>query len=333
LKNKVVLVIALIVTYYSASAQQAGTTSYSFLNLPYGAKIGAIGGSNTSLYRNDPNLFLSNPALASDSLAQRPSISYTAFPTGIGLSTATYSHSFSNAGLWSAGIQYLSYGQIDGFDDSGNATGSFKPNDYAIIISHVRSSNNIRFGASIKQVGSNIAGYKGSATLFDLGSVFIHPSQRFTVGLSIKNIGFEWQKISESVNTKLPFDIQLGATVKPLHMPFRFSFTLYKLNQWDLTLPNEINTNEFADNLMRHIVFGGELLINKHINVLFGYNHLRKKELKIDNSGGFSGFSLGLDIKTKSFELVYGYGGYHVAGNANMLTITVNMDQLIKNSN
>lgn len=330
MKKIVVLVFTLVVLFYSASAQQAGTTSYSFLNIPYGAKIGSVGGVNVSLFGNDPNLFLSNPALASDSLAKRASINYTAFPTGIGLSTATYSHSLKKGGLWSAGIQYLSYGQIEGFDNSGNSTGSFNPKDYAVTISHVRSSNNFRFGASIKQVGSDIAGYKGSATLIDFGGLFVHPSKRFTVGLTIKNVGFQWQQISENENTKLPFDVQAGLSIKPLHMPFRFSFTLYKLNEWDLTLPNETSTNELADNLMRHVVIGSELIINEHVNILFGYNHLRKKELKIDNAGGFSGFSLGLDIKTKAFELVYAYGGYHVAGNANILTLIVDMNKLVK---
>lgn len=311
-------------------AQQAGTTAYTFLNLPYGAKIGGVGGVNISLYNNDPTLFFSNPALASDSLANRPTVNYTAFPTGVGFSSATYSHLFKKAGLWSAGVQYLSYGKIDGYDDSGNPTSSFKPNDYAVIISHVRSSNNFRFGASLKQVGSNIAGFSSSATLFDLGGVFVHPSQLFTVGMTIKNIGFQWSKISESVNSTLPLDVQLGASIKPLHMPFRFSLTLYKLNQWDLTLPNETITNEFADNLMRHVVIGTELLINKHINILFGYNHLRKRELKVESAGGFSGFSVGLNIKTKAFEFVYAYGGYNIAGNANMFSLNVDLNQLIK---
>ena len=330
MKSKVVLVFTLLGIYYSANAQQAGTTSYTFLNMPYGAKIGALGGVNISLYGNDPNLFLSNPSLASDSLTNRPTVNYTGFPTGIGLSSATYSRSFKKAGLWSAGVQYLCYGTIEGDDDTGGPTGSFKPNDYAVTISHVRTSNNFRFGASLKQVGSSIEGYNGSATLFDLGGLFVHPSQRFTVGLTLKNVGFEWQQISESIETKLPFDVQLGSSVKPLHMPIRFSFTFYKLTNWDLTLPNETSTNEFADNLMRHMVIGTELLINEHINILFGYNHLRRKELKIDNAGGFSGFSIGLDIKTKAFELVYAYGGYHVAGNANMFTLSVNMNQLVK---
>ncbi|MCF6361443.1 MAG: type IX secretion system protein PorQ, partial [Cyclobacteriaceae bacterium] len=289
-----------------------------------------VGGVNISLYGNDPTLFFSNPALASDSLANRPTVNYTAFPTGVGFSSATYSHSFKKAGLWSAGVQYLSYGKIDGYDDSGNPTDSFKPNDYAVIISHVRSSNNFRFGASLKQVGLNIAGFSSNATLFDLGGVFVHPSQLFTVGMTIKNMGFQWSKISESVDSTLPFDMQLGASIKPLHMPFRFSLTLYKLNQWDLTLPNETTTNEFTDNLMRHVVIGTELLINKHINILFGYNHLRKRELKVENAGGFSGFSVGLNIKTKAFEFVYAYGGYNVAGNANMLTLNVDLNQLVK---
>jgi len=332
LKHTLVLVISFWIVAFSALAQQAGTTSYSFLNLPYGAKLGGVGGVNISLLANDPNLFLSNPALASDSLTNRPTINYTALPLGIGLSSATYSRSFAKAGLWSAGVQYLSYGVIDGYDITGNPSSSFTPNDYAVTLSHVRSAHNFRFGASLKQVGSTIDGFTGSATLFDIGGLFVHPTQRFSVGLTIKNVGFEWQRISESIDTKLPFDVQIGASIKPLHMPFRFSLTLHKLHQWDLVLPNETVTNAWADNIMRHVVFGSELLLNEHINILFGYNFLRRKELKIDSRAGFSGFSLGLAIKAKAFELVYAYGGYHVAGNVNMFTVNVNMNQMIKQS-
>ena len=312
-------------------AQQPGTTAYSFLNLPYGAKLGGVGGVNVSLLANDPNLFLSNPALASDSLANRPTVNFTTFPTGIGFSSATYSRSFGKAGLWSAGVQYLSYGKIDSYDATGVATGSFTPKDYAVTISHVRSANNFRFGASLKVVGSDIAGYRGSAALLDMGGLFVHPNQRFTVGLSIKNFGFEWQHQSDVVDTQLPFDVQAGASIKPEHMPFRFSLTLHHLYQWDLTQPNETLTNAFADNLMRHVVIGGEFLLNKHINVLFGYNHLRRRELRLESSVGFSGFSIGMDIKARAFELVYAYGGYHVAGNANMFTLSINLNEMIKN--
>jgi len=164
-----------------------------------------------------------------------------------------------------------------------------------------------------------------------LGGLFVHPTHLLTVGLTIKNIGIEWQRISESVETQLPFDVQAGASVKPLHMPFQFSLTLHKLYQWDLTLPNETVTNKLADNIMRHVVIGSEFLLNEHINILFGYNYLRRKELRLDSRGGFSGFSLGLAIKTKAFDLVYAYGGYHVAGSANMFTASVNMNQMIKN--
>ena len=333
LKRNVVFVFSLWIAALSALAQQAGTTSYSFLNLPYGAKLGGVGGVNISLLANDPSLFLSNPALASDKIANRPTVNFTTFPSGIGLSSATYSRSFAKLGLWSASVQYLSYGKIDGYDDLGNLIGTFTPNDYAVMISHVRTSNNFRFGASIKQVGSNIARFSGSATLFDVGGLFVHPAQRLTLGLTIKNIGFEWQPISESVETQLPFDVQVGTSIKPLHMPFRFSVTLYKLHQWDLTLPNETATNILADNIMRHVIIGSEFLLNEYINILFGYNYLRRKELKLNNGGGFSGFSLGFAIKTKAFELVYAYGGYHVAGNANMFTASVNMNQMIKQSN
>lgn len=325
-----IIVFLMHVVVSNTKAQEIGTTSYSFLNLPYSAKLGGLGGVTASLLNADPCLFISNPALATDSMSNRPSVSITLLPNTTNLSTAAYSRNFKKIGLFSVGVQYLSYGTLAGYTNTGTATSNFKPYESAVSLSYARQANNFRLGTSIKQVGSNFGGYSNIATLFDMGGVFIHPSQRFTVALALKNIGFNWNSLSQNPSEALPFDVQVGSTIKPEHMPFRFSLTFYKLNQWDLTQPNEQVTNTIADNLMRHVVLGAELLLNKNINLLFGYNHLRRKELRVNSISGFSGYSLGLNIKTKVLDFTYAFGGYHIAGNANMLSLHVNLDQMIK---
>lgn len=327
---RILFFLGLLGVFPNAIAQQPGTVAYSFINLPYAAKLGGLGGVTTSLLNADPTLFLSNPALATDSMSNKPSVNITLLPNTTNLSTAAYSRNFKKLGLFSIGVQYVAYGTLAGYSDTGTATSSFKPHESALTLSYARQANNFRLGASIKQVGANIADYKNIATLFDMGGVFIHPSQRFTLALAIKNVGFQWKRLSQNAEVNLPFDVQLGTTIKPEHMPFRFSVTLYKLYKWDLTQPNEQSTNAVADNLMRHVVLGAELLLSNHINLLFGYNHLRRKELKLNGVSSFSGFSTGLAVKTRLFDFEYAFGGYHVAGNANMFSLRVDMNKLIK---
>ena len=91
----------------------------------------------------------------------------------------------------------------------------------------------------------------------------------------------------------------------------------------------QINTfNTTMDNIFRHVVIGAEFILNEHISVLGGYNHLRRKDLKPEQSGGFSGISLGFDLNIKAYEFVYAMGGYHVAGNNHSLSLSVNLSEI-----
>lgn len=314
-----------------AGAQNSGASSFAFLDVPSSAKLAGLGGVNSSLFNNDVNLFINNPALLSPSQSMSASINYALYPESIGLSSITYAQEFEKIGLFGAGLQYMSYGTINGYDDTGAYIGDFSPGDFAVSISHSRVANNFRMGATIKFVGTNIAGYQSNAILFDAGGLFIHPDKDLTVGLAMTNFGFITQRFFAGSETSLPFDIQLGTSFKPEHMPVRFTFTLQKLHQWDLLQPFEKNNgqNKVLDNIFRHIVIGSEILLSPNVNILFAYNHLRRKELKLESISGFSGFSVGTLIKVKSFELVYAFAGYHVAGNTNTFTLTSNLSDLI----
>ena len=198
------------------------------------------------------------------------------------------------------------------------------------MFSHARQANNFRFGTTLKFSNTSISGYTGSAILLDIGGVFIHPQKDFTVGMAIKNFGFVTDEFTSSSNTTLPFDVQVGTSIKPEHMPIRFSITLHQLQEWDLTNEGEeINTfNTTLDNMFRHVVLGAEIILNDHLSILAGYNHLRRKDLRLESTGGFSGFSLGTSITVKAFQLVYAFGGYHVSGNTNTFTLSANLSEI-----
>ena len=312
------------------SAVGQNTNSFTSLQQPSFAKIAGIGGVNISLYNGGNSFFLYNPSLLSDNGNGFLSLSYALLPGGAGLSNANYNFSIAKAGTFGAGIQYLSFGQIQGYDNTGAPTEVFTPNDFTVSISHARQSNNFRIGATIKFSNTSISGYHGNAVLFDLGGVFIHPDKDFSVGMAIKNFGIVTQEFSSSSNTTLPFDIQAGLSVKPEHMPIRFSVTLHKLYTWDLMNEGEeIETfNNVMDNIFRHVVIGAEIILNEHFSLLAGYNHLRRKDLKLDNIRGFSGFSLGTALSFNAFEFVYAFGGYHVSGNTNTFTLAANISQI-----
>ncbi|HRJ16459.1 MAG TPA: hypothetical protein PLI34_15780, partial [Saprospiraceae bacterium] len=83
----------------------------------------------------------------------------------------------------------------------------------------------------------------------------------------------------------------------------------------------------FVDNLFRHFIFNGELLIGQResLRLRFGYNHFMRQELSVNNYRSLSGFTFGAGIRISRFRLDYGRNNYHLAGGMNHLSISTNL--------
>lgn len=292
--------------------------SFEFLNMPSNARMAALGGVNVSLADRDINFFLSNPALLGDTLYGWASAGYQFYLADVGMATFAYAHDFDAIGPLAFGVQHMSYGTIAGYDPTGAETGEFKSNETTLVIGRSHQVSNFRIGMNIRFVSSNIAGYRASALMADLGGAFIHPKQHLVVGLTIKNAGIVLSQYSSTGKSELPFDVQAGVSFKPEHMPLRFSVTVYNIARPDLIYDDLGSQNEkpgTLDKVLRRFNFAAEILLHKNINVLLGYNYLVHQELKLDEGGGGAGISAGIAGRIKSVEFVFSRSSY-VAGNA-----------------
>jgi len=314
-------------------AQIGGKKSFEFLNVPTNARLAALGGVNASLRDRDLNFFYSNPALIGDTLSGVASAGYQFYVADIGQATFSYAHSFNRIGMVSFGVQHMGYGTIKSYDATGVETGDFTAGETALVVSKSHQISTFRFGANLKVAFSTLSGYRASAMMIDLGGVFIHPEKDFNVGLVIKNLGFTLSEYSATSSTALPFDVQLGTTFKPEHMPIRFSFTAYNLVKEDATYFNpDDNTDEpgTLDKVFRRINFGAEILFHRNVNVLVGYNYLIHQELKLEEAGGAAGLSLGFSARVKAFEFVFSRGAYVVGNAGYSFTLSADMNSILK---
>lgn len=304
-------------------------STYSFLNVPPNARLAALGGVNVSLADRDVNLFTSNPSLGGDTLNGFGSASYQFYLADIGQANVSYQHRFNKVGNLTFGVQHMSYGTIKSYDASGAELGDFSSGETALIVGKHFQSNAFRFGANLKTIFSNLAGYRASALAVDLGGLFIHPEDNFTIGLTIKNIGFTLSDYAETSSSTLPFDVQIGTTFKPEHMPFRFSLTAFDLTDFDSgsDTNNEAST---VDKVVRHLNIGTELLLSKNVNILAAYNFRNRQELKLEEVAGGAGFSVGLSIQIKTIELVVSRSSYGPKQAAYGFTLSTNMNKVIR---
>ena len=329
-----VFAIALLFSSVLATAQNGGGSSFAFLNNPGSAKLAGLGNKSASVYRQDVMGFVVNPALINQETSNHVAFNQLIWPTGVGHSGLGYVYEHDKAGTFGVNLQYVGYGTIDGYDDIGNPIGAFRPAEYSIGIAHARQTNNFRFGGALKYAGSTISGFNAAALMVDIGGAFVHPEKDLVVGLVINNLGFLVADYSNTSNTSIPLDVRLGVTMKPEHMPVRFTVTAHHLHQWDISAPHEAEPRlPWLDMTMRHLVFGAEFIMGKNITALFGYNHQRRKELLVEDIGGISGFSFGLSMNVNAFDFTYAYGGYHRAGGTNNIGLSVNLNRLITKKN
>lgn len=284
-------------------------STFSFLNAPASARAAALGGVNVSLADRDLTLVSGNPTLAGDTLTSFASVNNQFYVADVGLSALYLRPEFGKIGAVNVSIHHMNYGTIKGYDASGVETGDFTSGETAFAIGKHMESNNFRFGATLKTIFSNLAGYRASALAVDMGGLFVHPEKNATIGIAIRNLGVTLSDYSPNSSSRLPFDVQVGATIKPEHMPFRFSLTAFDLTRYQAyEADNDKLTT--TDKVVRHLNVGTELLLGKNVNILAAYNFRKRQELKLQEVGGGAGFSLGLAITLKRLEFVFNRNSY-----------------------
>ncbi|MEM9917229.1 MAG: type IX secretion system protein PorQ [Bacteroidota bacterium] len=335
---------------FSTAQIVGGNNTYEFLNLPASARLTAMGGHLISVRDDDLSLALSNPSLLNPDMHQQIALSHNIFLGGINHGYVAYGH---HAKKWNAslhaGLQYTTYGTFDAADEFGTITGEFKASEYAFVVGASRQVyEKLTFGANAKLITSQLETYNSVGLAADLGLFYQDTSGRFTASLVFKNAGAQLSGYTNENNEPLPFDIQIGISQRLKHLPFRFSVVYHNLQRWNL-LYDDPTTEETTfiigdgnqeesgfsmqiDNFFRHFVFSGEFLFGRleNFRLRFGYNHLRKQELSVDNFRSLAGFSMGLGFKIKRFRIDYGRSFYHLAGGGNHFSISTNLREFKK---
>ncbi|KAA3439322.1 type IX secretion system protein PorQ [Rufibacter hautae] len=326
-----------------AAAQMGGRSVFRFLDVPTHARQAALGGVNVSSGLEDVNAFSANPGLMHGKTDNHLGLTYLNYLSDVSQNNLSYTFKSSRWGRNAIGIQYLDYGTFTQTDDAGVEEGTFKVRDYAVSLSHAATIEHFTLGATAKVAISSIAGDQAVATLIDIGGTFKHPERDFVVGLAIRNLGVMLKPYDNGEREDMPLDIQVGASYKPEHAPFRLSVTAHQLQRFDIVYldpdkPGTLDENNeevkekktFGDKLARHFVVGGEFILGPGFQLRGGYNHLRRKELVVENVGGMAGFSFGASVKVHAFRFEYTYANYHVAGASNYLTLNTDLNRFLK---
>lgn len=324
--------------------QVGGKGTYQFLNLPNSARVAALGGNFLTINDNDITLTLANPSLINEKMNNQLGFSFVDYFTDINYGFAQYSRTFNKAGSFVGTMQYIDYGQFREADAAGVQYGYFHAGEYALNIGWGRKlTPRWAIGSNFKLIYSSLESYNSFGMAVDIAGSYFSKDELFDASVIFRNIGYQVIAYRSGNHEPLPFEIQAGVSKKFKHIPFRIIGLVTHLEKWDVRYDNPVNpaggidpitgeankisgVDQFADNLMRHIIVGGEITIAKVLSLQGSYNYQRRQEMKIEEKPGMVGFSWGIGLHIKQFHFSYARSAYHLVGSPNFITIMVDMD-------
>jgi hypothetical protein len=235
-------------------------------------------------------------------------------------------------------IRYFSYGQFVETDEIGNDLGTFSGGEYAVGTSYARKINDVvSIGASLSIVGSQLYRYNSFGIAGSFSGLLVHPNKLLCATFLVKNAGIILKDYTSSSQSKLPLDVQAGLSYKLKHAPFRFGFQAHQLNQLQNyytdpfaqatydpltgdTIP--VFSPSIGKKIANHFNFQMELIASKSFQLRGGFNFMRREQMKVTEHPGLAGFSMGMSLKLKKFNLDYGVQFYSKAGSIHSIGLS-----------
>jgi opacity protein-like surface antigen len=340
LRHLILLAACLAVAFNAIADDAPKTTAYNFLSVPASSHVYGLGGHNLTIIDDDINLVEQNPALLGPEFDHQVGINYMRYIGETNFAGLRYGQGVSEHGAFAVGIQYFGYGSIQGADIDGTMTGTFNANDIAFSLTYSHDiSDRFRGGITVKYLYSKYEAYTAGAVAADLGVNYYDPDHEFSASLVAKNLGGQVKKFTD-YKDNLPWDIQVGVSKMLGKAPVRLHLTAYELARWkspyykisDVNNPNSglVKKDSFGSNLLRHLVFGVDILPTDNIYLGLGYNYRTRTDMATYKRDFMSGLSIGAGLKVRAFGIGAAFARPHSGATTFMFNLTTSIGELMK---
>lgn len=317
---------------------QTGRSAYDFLEIPTSSQVYGLGGANIALIDDDVTLAEQNPALVGPEIDKQAMFSYMHYLGSANFAGVRYGMAAGERGAWTAGIRYLNYGEISGYDHTGAYTGSFTPQDVVFEGTYSHDfTYRLRGGISMKMIYSNYEQYSAFAMAADLGLSYYDDDHDFSFGLTLKNMGGQLKRFEESYD-HLPFDVQLGVMKGFGSSPISIGITAWHLTKWKLPYYEHKNEYEdesvepklnFGKNLFRHLIFALHYQPSDRLYINLAYNYKTRSDMSTYQRNFLSGFSAGIGFQARTFSIGAAYAQPHKSASTILLNVGLNIGELM----
>lgn len=346
-------IIKLIVLFFISGnlfSQIGGTTSFSSLNQSFSARSTAFGGSFIAIKDADVNLAITNPSLLNELMHKQIGFTHQIQTGGVNIGMLCTAKNLTKIpGIGSLSLRYLDYGKMKETLENGTVVGDFTPADFILSAGYGRKvKERLSIGLQANLLYSQYASYFSLGVGIDFAASYENKEKQHLVTLVVKNVGSQFKGFVKNSNTMLPAEIQLAFSHKLAHAPIRFSYLAHHLNYWDITYQTPLNSGKidpltgdsikvtranFLQKIGHHLTPQIEFLLSKNLHLRMAFDYHRREEYKLTNRPAMAGFSFGVGMYFKRFNLDYGLKIYSAAGFLNGITLTTNPANWKKSSN
>lgn len=341
--KKILYILPMLLVAAFSSAQIAGNTALSALNMQTSARTAGLGMKYLSVCDNDINVAFNNPSFIGSSLENQLAFNFVNHFSGTNYGSVAYGRTFDKTGSYVFGLQYVNYGRFMRYDEDETPHGTFSAADYVFHIGWGRAlDSNFSMGVNFRPVLSHYENYTALAVSFDIAGSYVSGDRLFSVTAMARNIGAQIVTFA-GTREKLPFELSAQLSYKLKNAPFRLYLSLNELQRWNLRYDDALNptytedpftgerTEEkpfagFMDNLFRHANVGVEFCLGKAFKVWFGYNYRQMKEIQATDGFNMSGFSYGLGLRVKRINISYSRNNYHLGQAPNFISLSTNLE-------
>lgn len=322
-----------------ASAEaQSSDKAYSFLKIADSSQAYALGGVNISSIDPDLSMISQNPALLGPEIEAQLGLGYMHYLGSSNFGSARYAMRATDRSAWSVGLRFLSYGNIEGYDEFGTPTGTFHPQDLCVdaIYSH-DITDRLRGGVTFKFIYSHYERYEAVALAADLGINYYDVEHDLSLSAVIKNAGGQVKRFSDQYG-QLPFDVQLGYTQGLGASPFKLSLTAWNLTKWKLPyykhdyetgVETLETTDNFLSNFFQHLIIGLQFQPSPTFYLAAAFNYKTRVDMGTYQRNFLSGLSLGAGFNVKAMGFGLSYAMPHKKASTLMVNFTLNISEVI----
>jgi len=265
------------------------------LDIQPGARQNGMGAAGVALAEDATGVTWWNPSALG--FVNRSAIELTYAQLVPGLATdvsynyATFVKPVQGWGAFGLGLVFLSYGQSDETDQSGDVTGTFGSSEISPALSWgTRILPDFAVGASLKFIRIDLAPSAlsgvGSTFGLDLGGLYRIPAARLNLGVNVQNLGPSVTFLSEDEKSPLSRNVKSG-----------FAWEATSNKQFRLLFVGDFNQS-LVTSQFRTYNGGAELRYADQIAGRIGYYS--------DPLGDISGLTYGIGIGWKGLSLDFG---------------------------